>query len=202
MDNYGDPVFNKDKDLIGYQIGEIGFASVFTYKNIDNLICNKVLIRDFDKINLLFKDEVIDSWTDIKTESGFVREYKRSKYFYDNNNNLIHSEIKFSFPKFPILKKENHPNNRIGSIDLETYGSSFGLGYHQVYAGGWSTKNNNRYFYLNKNETSEQLVNRLFSSIFTHNDLNGYTFYVHNLGRFDSVFIIKSLILNDQISIK
>lgn len=31
--------------------------------------------------------------------------------------------------------------------------------------------------------------------------LNDYTFYVHNLGRFYSVFIIKSLILNNNIII-
>ena len=31
--------------------------------------------------------------------------------------------------------------------------------------------------------------------------LDGYTFYVHNLGRFYSVFIIKSLILNQLINI-
>lgn len=33
------------------------------------------------------------------------------------------------------------------------------------------------------------------------NDLNGYTFYVHNLGRFDSVFILKSLVLNDSFEV-
>jgi DNA polymerase type B, organellar and viral len=31
--------------------------------------------------------------------------------------------------------------------------------------------------------------------------LNGYTFYVHNLGRFDSIFIIKSLVVNKNITI-
>ena len=31
--------------------------------------------------------------------------------------------------------------------------------------------------------------------------MNGYTFYVHNLGRFDSIFILKSLILNKHISL-
>jgi hypothetical protein len=31
--------------------------------------------------------------------------------------------------------------------------------------------------------------------------LNGYTFYAHNLGRFYSIFIFKSLILNDDISL-
>ena len=81
MDNYGDPVYNKDNDLIGYKMNENKYCSVYTYSNIDNLICNKLLIRDLDKINLLFKGEVIDSWTDTKTESGFVREYNRSKYY-------------------------------------------------------------------------------------------------------------------------
>lgn len=32
--------------------------------------------------------------------------------------------------------------------------------------------------------------------------LNGYIIYVHNLGRFDSIFIIKSLAINKDISIK
>lgn len=31
--------------------------------------------------------------------------------------------------------------------------------------------------------------------------LNGYTFYAHNLGRFDSIFIFKSLILNKNITL-
>lgn len=31
--------------------------------------------------------------------------------------------------------------------------------------------------------------------------LNGYTFYIHNLGRFDSIFIIKSLVLNNDMII-
>jgi len=34
-----------------------------------------------------------------------------------------------------------------------------------------------------------------------NNKLNGYTFYVHNLGRFDSIFIIKSLVSNKFINI-
>lgn len=32
-------------------------------------------------------------------------------------------------------------------------------------------------------------------------NLKDYTIYVHNLGRFDSIFIIKSLIFNKEISI-
>jgi len=37
---------------------------------------------------------------------------------------------------FHLLKKNNIYDNKIGTLDFETYGSNFGLGYHQVYAGG------------------------------------------------------------------
>ena len=150
---------------------------------------------------MTFKGEVIDSWIDIRTEFGFIREYHKSKYYYVNNNNFVNSEIKFSQPKFPLLKKENHFNDRIGTVDLETYGSSFGLGYHKVYAGGWAIKGETNLFYKNKTETSEQLINRIFTSIFMKSFLTGYTFYIHNLGQFYSIFIIKSLVLNNDMII-
>jgi hypothetical protein len=34
-----------------------------------------------------------------------------------------------------------------------------------------------------------------------NNKLDGYTLYAHNLGRFDSVFIIKALMLNKDITL-
>lgn len=34
-----------------------------------------------------------------------------------------------------------------------------------------------------------------------NNNLNGYTFYVNNLGRFYSIFILNSLILLENVSI-
>lgn len=76
-----------------------------------------------------------------------------------------------------------------------------GLGYQQVYAGGWATQNNRKYFYISKSETSEQFINKNFMNIFMNINLNGYTFYVLNLGRFDSVFILKSLILNKNFDL-
>ena len=44
-------------------------------------------------------------------------------------------------------------------------------------------------------------MNRIFRNIFIDESLNGYTFYAHNLGRFDSIFIFKSLIQNKNVSI-
>lgn len=78
---------------------------------------------------------------------------------------------------------------------------NLGTGYPKVYAGGWAIGGKTKLFYINKNETGEQLVNRVFVSIFRDKSLNGYTFYAHNLGRFDSIFILESLITNKNIQI-
>ena len=95
---------------------------------------------------------MIDFWIDTRTEFGFIREHNKSKYFYDNKNNLIHSEIKWSQPKFSPLKKENKLKDKIGTIDFEIYYSSFDLGLHKVSAGGWAIEGQTKLFYKNKNK--------------------------------------------------
>lgn len=41
----------------------------------------------------------------------------------------------------------------------------------------------------------------MFLSIVSQTNLNGYTFYAHNLGRFYSIFILKSLVLNNKFKL-
>lgn len=59
-----------------------------------------------------------------------------------------------SFPIEPIEKKDVRLDHKIGTIDLETYGSGLGLGQHQVYAGGWAIEGETKLFNKNKIETS------------------------------------------------
>ena len=165
------------------------------------MLCNKISIRNLDKINLLFKDETINSWLDVRTEFRFIREFNNKKYYYNKLNNLINVESKYTCSQFPLHKKATKSDNKIGTIDLETYGSNLGLGYHQVYAAGLSIKGNTELYYIEQGETSDQFVNRFFYSIFMNNDLDGYTIYTHNLGKFDSVFIIKALTLNKDFTL-
>jgi len=46
------------------------------------------------------------------------------------------------------------------------------------------------------------VVKNILNDLANNTDINGYTFYAHNLGRFDSVFLIKACILLDDIDIK
>jgi hypothetical protein len=61
MDNYGEPLYDKYKNLLGYKIEENKSASIKTYYNDNNLLCNKVSIREFDRINLEFKSFTLKS---------------------------------------------------------------------------------------------------------------------------------------------
>ena len=79
MGNYGNPIYDKYKNLIGYKIAENKYASVETYYNNENLLSNKASIRDFDEDRLSFKDYVSKEWIDTKVEGGFVREFNKKR---------------------------------------------------------------------------------------------------------------------------
>jgi len=77
MDNYGDPLYNKNNNLIGYKLNEYECATIETYYNEDNLLCNKVFIKDFNKETLSLEGEALITFVDIKKEFGFIRELNK-----------------------------------------------------------------------------------------------------------------------------
>ena len=164
--------------------------------------CNKVIIKNFDDFKASFVGEPVVTWIDVRTEGGFTREFYGKKYFYNKTNDLVNIEHSFNFIGFPKEKKDTKLNDKIGSIDFETFGSNLGKGHQQVYAAGFAIKDHTELSYIQSSETSEQFINRFFLSILMNHNLNGYTIYAHNLGRFYSVFILKSLILNPKLSLK
>lgn len=139
MDNYGIPVLEKSNSLIDYKINEFEYISLITYYNENNLLCNKVSIKIFNPDNLSFEGEAITTWIDTRTNFGFIRdrELNKNKYYYDKDNCLINVEINYNQPKFPVFKYDSSLNEKIATIDFETYGVNLGLGHHQVYAAGF-----------------------------------------------------------------
>ena len=99
-------------------------------------------------------------------------------------------------------------NGKIGTLDLETLTLYKGqedktVGEQSVYAGGWALNELGcqKFIIDNTNiKNSTELIEIMFEELFKLK-VNGYTLYAHNLGRFDSIFIIKLLALLDyQIS--
>lgn len=83
-------------------------------------------------------------------------------------------------------------NPNIGTLDLETYVVDK---ISKVYALGFYTKQHKlKTFYINPETLdSNELILNCIDSMLTAK-YSGYTFYVHNLGRYDVVFLLKTLI--------
>jgi len=124
-------------------------------------------------------------------------------------------ESYYNFANFVEVGKEQLYDNKIGSLDLETMIDSnsnkflsvfplnkgenvslsdiTGLGEHKiVYAGGWKTDNLEFYIYGDEYKYGDIIIKTLVDKIF-ENKLFGYTFFVHNLGKFDGLYLINSI---------
>ena len=96
-------------------------------------------------------------------------------------------------------------NNKIGAIDFKTYGNhpvSGGLGKLSVFFGGVALNTGYYEDYIidpSKGlNNGDDIIIKLFQDLFNYisedkKSRNGYTLYAHNLGRFDSIFILNSL---------
>ena len=67
-------------------------------------------------------------------------------------------------------------------------------GISKVYALGFYTKSEGaKTYYINENFDSSEVVYRCIDELVI-SKYSGYTFYVHNMGRYDIVFLIKILL--------
>jgi len=144
-------------------------------------------------------------WTDYKTsETDFVRQTGEYKY-YIHNGNIKYWEKIYDFQDMLFTSTDQIVDTRIGTLDLETYGDNLmgsGLGRLSVYAGGIALNTGYKdikYIEPNNGITNgDELIIKLFDNLFNHiaedkKLRNQYTLYAHNLGRFDSVFLLKTL---------
>lgn len=118
--------------------------------------------------------------------------------------------------KLDIMEELPHEqmfNNKIGVIDLETCPEKSEVitnevdevgnkiynnnGSQKVYAGGWSVGSEKQLYYYGDPgcENQDGLIKKMITDIF-ESGYAKYTFYVHNLGKFDGHFMIKSLLVD------
>jgi hypothetical protein len=212
INNYGvDITTTLNKSLnsnVRFYKNDGGVYEIISNLNDQNQTINNVNYYDYDEFiqsysmeNILSKDILKISFIDTllcnnEGKFSFIREFSSQKYYYVDND-ISYIENKYVFPNMYVPGLELKLNDKIGVIDLETYGSDYnGLGDHSVLAGGWMVNNTKssykELFYIEQNENESDLLIKLFESIFNKN-LHKYTFYIHNMSRFDSVFILKVL---------
>jgi hypothetical protein len=127
----------------------------------------------------------------IIADNHFVRTIGNVGLTIIDNNIAKMESVKVLSPithKDRSLKDEANPF--IGSWDVEAFEVD---GYAKVYALGFKVLNQeSRMYYMDNGVTSDQLVLQCIDDMLA-NEYNGYTFYTHNFGKYDSVFLMKIL---------
>jgi hypothetical protein len=177
--------------------GKLEKYLIFVEKNVsDNKLEYKKNIYDISSGLLL--EEIYDTVFDVANLNYFKRRTKDMTIIVKDEKIIsLERKIKFDVIRNRIFSMEYDEisNKRFGVLDVETYKDG-GLG--KVYAIGFVTlldKSDLNIFYLtdldnslDSNKLILECVNSMLKSKY-HN----YIFYVHNLGKFDVVFIQKAL---------
>jgi hypothetical protein len=184
-----------NKDPI--DINDVGSVYLYEKKYIilniqvsSNTYIRKVYSAISGNLYLEVKDVIINNNT-------FTRTIGKSSFTISNNNVIGLASYKELLP----IKNHYRPykassNPFIGTLDLEAYEDNDG--YAKVYAIGFYTKrehDNNKSpktFFINKERDSSEIVLKCIDSMLSGR-YNNYTFYTHNLGGYDAVFLVKIL---------
>jgi len=122
----------------------------------------------------------------------------------NSNYKVISTEKIINLPSVKFNYKYTNsfrPNLSFGTLDLETY-DHLGSNTSKVYALGYYFKETeeSEIFYINKDLDSDELIHSCINTLLNYEN-NNRILYVHNLGGYDSVFIIKALMNFNQKSI-
>ena len=184
-------IFNSNMNF--YQRKVDNSNHIFVVENPD---CSTQCINIFD-ISGMWIQHLMDK--DIDSNS-FSRQIG-NVCFYINSKGIYKKDIYIKFPHiYPNkvsgwLNRLTQPNHKIGTLDIETYNIEK-VAY--AYAIGFYVQGDLQCFYIDKNKNSDNLIISCLDGMLVEK-YNGYTFYVHNLRKFDIYFILHALIKVDNV---
>lgn len=183
---YGLCIENKYTD----SYGTIG--SLYQYKNSKILIHNTSIKKCEGIEGIVYKnDQEYFRFTD-KTigDNTFLRTIGNTTIKYENNK-IIYIDSKINSKLVEPLKMDLVRDTNFGTFDIET-----ALDKNNNFipiSCGWIIKIKYKDYIITNYESTESMFINCFDDMFNHNN---YTWYAHNLGGFDAVFIFKILFEN------
>ncbi len=205
--------FNKNNSLLPDKIKSTAFHSkqLFFQRSVNG--ADIILVIDIINANHYIKKAssisgvFLGDVEDINIGNNVFKRKYGNYTFLIKDNNILFSEKRVDLT--PIKKRSIVDTNaiiediRIGVIDLETYTVyTKGLKLAKVYTIGFFTNLNTKpvlYYIDIKTLKSEEIVLKCIDEMLRAK-YSGITFYAHNFCKFDSVFIIKTILeFNKQI---
>lgn len=177
-----------DYKIYTYHLNEKGYVK-FIYDLNTGISLYEAL--DIKKSDVLFRRTINNYSLNINTHTGKVVDISRF--------------VKMDYIRAPRFNNTFSSNPNIGVLDVETFVNSAGLG--QVYCIGFATladlkSDTLNSFYLSDfgpSLNSNMLIINCINSMLDPK-YNNYYWYIHNMGKFDIIYIYKTLVDYNLIS--
>jgi hypothetical protein len=172
---YGKLIY-KQENVYTVQVSDTNIA-IITQQDNNNLI------------KLHRKGDLIFEFKDIKiNDSTFVRHLENKKFTFINNELKLLTIDKPS--KFiQSLNQINKLSNKIITMDIETFIKD---GIHIPYCISWLNEKHWYSYYLTDFKSPEDMLIQAIKDVMVKK-YDNYKIYIHNLARFDGIFLLKIL---------
>jgi hypothetical protein len=164
--------------------------TLYILQDKDNLTIKILSSENLNSIEIFKKGDLIIKFKDFKLdENKFIRIIDNKKFYFENNQQILFT--KETRTKF--ISKTNRSKvliNNFITLDIETYIKNnilipFCI---SIYDGNRP----NSYFLSDFNDSSELILTALKSIMIRK--YNGYNIYMHNMAKFDIIFLLKHLV--------
>ena len=197
----------KNSNILTTKLPTFHNKQLFYQNNLDGF--DYIIVIDKIKDSQIIKEPyslngvIIERVEDIKmSDNSYIRKFGNyTLLIKDNKITYIAKKIKLSAIK-PVVHKDRGniiENTRLGVIDLETYNVNSSIA--KVYALGFYTNLDSKpvLYYIDENSlNSNKLIIKCINEMLRPK-YKGVTFYTHNLGKFDVVFMIKALLEHNKL---
>jgi hypothetical protein len=171
-------------------INKLFNPTLFILQRKDNLIVKILSSENQNSIEIFRNSDLIIKFIDLKLgENKFVRIIDNKKFYFENNQQILFTkEIKTKF--ISKLEKSKNLVNKIITLDIETYIKNNVLIPYciSIYDGKKSYS-----YFISDFKDSQDLILTALKSILVRK-YNGYNVYIHNMAKFDIIFLLKHLV--------
>nr|UHB41846.1 DNA polymerase [Butyriboletus roseoflavus] len=146
-------------------------------------------VEIFNKNNKL----IIQFTDNFKNDNYFIRTIKDTQYHFINEKLIVNIKDKKDTKFISKIKQDNVINNNIITMDLETVSNIINNEeVLSVISACIYDGENKYYFYLSDYNSSDDLLRAAIKSLMI-DKYNDYKIYIHNLSRFDGIFLLRIL---------
>ena len=178
-----------------------GYKFYFLKDKIPYVLCvDSTDLSKIEKIRFSLGGVMINRVTDSVVDDYVVRN-AGNKVIYFKDNEVMESiqNIKLKPVEKPVIKQIFVSNPNLGSIDCETYLSNDNT--YKVYSLGFRTNLHSEpvIYYIDRDLDGDKIVISMINELL-RSKYSNTTFYCHNLGNYDIVFILKVLYRHNEVN--